>query len=190
MTDEDLIARKAEARQAALGHRSGHDPALGTRLAEVVLAQCPPPANAVVSGFWPIGDEIDIRPLLAALDARGHAICLPETPKRGVPLIFRRWRPGEALVPGRFGTSHPTGDAVAPDFVLVPLLAFDRRGHRLGYGAGYYDRTLAALPGAFRLGCAYASQEVDEVPAGPHDARLDAVATELGLVRTVDNLTS
>lgn len=183
MMDTGLAAHKAAARQAALDRRHGADPALGARLADIVLAQALPPAGAVVSGFWPIGAEIDIRPLMAMLEARGHAICLPETPKRGLPLIFRRWRHGERLVPGRFGTSHPEGEEMAPDFVLVPLLAFDRHGRRLGYGAGYYDRTLASLPDAFRLGCAYASQEVDEVPVGPHDVRLHAVATECGVVR-------
>lgn len=185
MTDSELIARKALARQAALARRATFEPALGALLAEMVLAECPPPPGAVVSGFWPIGEEIDIRPLLAALGALGHELCLPETPRRGAPLVFRRWKPGEALVAGRFGTSHPVGETVTPDFLLVPLLAFDRSGHRLGYGAGYYDRTLAGLPGAFRLGCAYAAQEVDAVPAGRHDARLHAVATERGVVRAV-----
>ena len=86
------------------------------------------------------------------------------------------------MVPERFGTSRPDGPVLAPDFLLVPLLAFDRRGYRIGYGAGYYDRTLAGLPGRFRLGVAYSAQELDEVPAGPYDERLDAVATEQGLV--------
>ena len=134
---------------------------------EHVLREMPPPPGAVVSGFWPMGQEIDIRPLLLALHERGHPIVLPETPKRGNPLIFRLWQPGDALVPERFGTLRPDGEVTVPDFLLVPLLAFDRRGHRLGYGAGYYDRTLAGLPGRFRLGVAYAAQEVDEVPAGP-----------------------
>ncbi len=81
-----------------------------------------------------------------------------------------------------FGTLRPTGPERVPDFLLVPLLAFDRRGHRLGYGGGYYDRTLAALPRAGRLGCAFAAQEMDAVPAGPHDVRLPAVATERGII--------
>lgn len=183
--DDGLAARKAAARAAALARRAACNPASGTRLAEVVLAACAPPAGAVVSGFWPIGDEIDIRPLLEALDARGHVLCLPETPKRGLALDFRRWRPGEALTPGRFGTAHPAGAIIMPDVLLVPLLAFDRTLHRLGYGGGYYDRTLAGLPQAYRLGCAYAVQEVDEVPAGPSDVRLHAVATEQGVIRAV-----
>ncbi len=82
----------------------------------------------------------------------------------------------------QFGTLRPTGAAGTPDFLLVPLLAFDRRGHRLGYGAGYYDRTLAGLCGAFALGCGYAAQEVAEVPAGPNDVRLHAIATEHGVI--------
>ncbi len=90
-------------------------------------------------------------------------------------------QPGVALLPGRWGTTHPDGPEAEPDFLLVPLLAWDGAGRRLGYGGGYYDRTLAALPGRFRLGCAFACQRVDEVPAGPHDPLLDAVATEEGV---------
>jgi 5-formyltetrahydrofolate cyclo-ligase len=83
------------------------------------------------------------------------------------------------------GTRQPpeAAEQLLPAFLLVPLLAFDRRGHRLGYGGGYYDRTLAALPGATAIGVAHAAQELDEVPAGPEDARLDAIATEVGLIR-------
>lgn len=178
-----LAEAKREARQRALAARAGCDPDCGSRLAERVLAECPPPVGAVVSGFWPLGDEIDIRPLLLALLERGHEIVLPVTPPRGQPLGFRLWRPGDPMEAERFGTMRPTGPERTPDFLLVPLLAFDRRGHRLGYGAGYYDRTLAALPSAGRLGCAYAAQEMDVVPAGPHDVRLPAVATERGIIR-------
>ena len=86
------------------------------------------------------------------------------------------------MVRERFGTSRPDGEGRVPDFFLVPLLAFDRRGYRVGYGAGYYDRTLGGLPGRYRLGVAYAAQELDEVPAGAYDERLDAVATERGVI--------
>jgi 5-formyltetrahydrofolate cyclo-ligase len=91
------------------------------------------------------------------------------------------------MIPERFGTSRPTGPIAVPDFFLVPLLAFDRRGFRLGYGAGYYDRTLAGLPGRFRLGVAYAASELAEVPSGPYDERLDAVATECGVIVCKDS---
>ena len=177
-----LIEAKRAARESALAARAACDPAVGAALAEHVLREAPPPTGSVVSGFWPMGQEIDIRPLLIALHERGHPIVLPETPKRGNPLIFRLWCPGDVMIAERFGTLRPDGAECAPDFLLVPLLAFDRRGNRLGYGAGYYDRTLATLPGRFRLGVAYAAQELDEVPAGPYDARLDAVATERGVI--------
>ena len=179
-----LAELKAEARKVALARRATLDPAVGATLTRIVLEHMPPPPGAVVAGFWPIGQEIDIRPLLHALHERGHPIALPVTPKRGLPLAFRRWRPGDDLARGPMGTSQPGPEAepLTPGFLLVPLLAFDRAGRRLGYGGGYYDRTLAALPGATALGCAYACQELDEVPAGPEDARLTAIATEAGLV--------
>jgi 5-formyltetrahydrofolate cyclo-ligase len=169
-------------RQAALAARAGCDPAWGAQLAANFLAECPPSSDVAVSGFWPMGDEIDIRPLLEALHMRGHPVLLPETPSRGNPLIFRHWYPGMDMVRERFGTHRPTGPVGTPDLLLVPLLAFDRAGRRLGYGGGYYDRTLAALPAARAIGCAYAAQEVDEVPATEYDARLYAVATERGVI--------
>ena len=177
-----LTEAKRALRVRMLAARTAWDPACGEGLAQSALQWAAPTAGAVVSGFWPMGQEIDIRPLLFALHARGHPIVLPETPKRGNPLVFRLWRPGDPLVAERFGTLRPLGEVRTPDFLLVPLLAFDRRGYRLGYGAGYYDRTLVTLPGRFRLGVAYAAQELDAVPAGPYDERLDAVATELGVI--------
>lgn len=176
---------KAEARRAAFAARAGADSAAaGVRLAGHVLGACPPPPGAIVAGFWPMGTEIDIRPLLLALAGRGHVLALPETPARGRPLVFRRWRFGQPLRRGPLGTRQPAREAEAlrPDWLLVPLLAFDRSGGRLGYGGGYYDRTLAGLPGAVAIGCAHAVQEVPEVPVGPEDVRLPRIATDRGVV--------
>jgi 5-formyltetrahydrofolate cyclo-ligase len=173
-----IIEAKRAARERALVARAGCDPAWGARLADHVLSNIPPPPCAVVAGFWPLEGEIDIRPLLEALHARGNPVVLPETPRRGEPLVFRLWRPGTEMVRGRFGTFRPNGEVMAPQVLFVPQLAFDRTGRRLGYGGGYYDRTLPELPGARAIGCAFAAQEVDEVPTGPGDFLLHAVATE------------
>jgi 5-formyltetrahydrofolate cyclo-ligase len=179
----DLADAKRVARRAARQARRGCDPARGADLAAQFLATLPPPQGAAVSGYWPMGEEIDIRPLLQALHARGHPVLLPQTPPLGRPLVFRRWHPGIAMVAEPFGTQYPDGPVALPDWLLVPLLAFDRAGRRLGYGGGYYDRTLATLPGAIAIGCAHACQEMAEVPAGPLDVRLHAIATECELIR-------
>ena len=175
-----LQAAKAAARKLAREKRATlaniEAPA---RLAKAMLAQHAPPKGAIIAGYWPMGEELDPRPLMLALASRGHAMALPVTPPRGQPLAFRAWVPGAALRPGPMGTSEPVaGEELRPDVVLVPLLAFDRAGRRLGYGGGYYDRTLAALPGAKAIGIAYAGQEMPEVPAGPQDFRLPLIATE------------
>lgn len=179
--DDALRAAKAAARKQALAQRAGQDPALGALLAEHVLREMPPAPGVAVSGFWPMDGEIDIRPLLEALFARGHPVLLPQTPKIGNPLIFRHWHPGAVMVRERFGTLRPEGEIGVPGVVLAPLLAFDRAGRRLGYGGGFYDRTLRGLPGVPAIGCAFAAQELDEVPAGDYDARLAAIATERGV---------
>lgn len=138
----------------------------------------------VVAGYWPMRGEIDPRPLMRALAARGARLALPEVVARDAPLVFRAWRDGDALVAGPHGTRHPPATAreIVPDIVLVPLAAFDRRGHRIGYGGGYYDRTLACLRAARAIvaaGVAFAVQEVETVPASPHDALLDLVLTDV-----------
>ena len=182
----DLDEAKRQARARAKAAREGYDPSCGTALAAHVLAELPIPPGAAVSGFWPMPGEIDIRPLLVALHERGHPVLLPATPPRGNPLAFRHWQPEAEMIRERFGTFRPAGVPGVPDVMFVPLLAFDRSGHRLGYGGGYYDRTIAGLPHARAVGCAFAAQEVDKVPAGPHDMRLDAVATERGVIRFRD----
>ena len=180
--DPELIRCKRLARLRARVARAGCDPAWGERLRDIVLTHRPPPAGAVVAGFLPLAGEIDTRPLLAALRARGHALVLPATPPRGAPLRFLEWHEDDPMLRERFGTLRPTGPERAPDMILVPLLAFDRAGRRLGYGGGYYDRTLPRHPAALRLGIGFAAQEMADVPAGPADVRLPAVATERGII--------
>jgi len=153
MTPQTLDRAKAELRRFAALRRDAAAAAVAgaaAAVAERFFAAVRVPPGAAVSGFWPMRSEIDPRPILTELGARGHPLCLPVVVGKGRPLVFRAWRPGDALVAGDFGTQVP--DAGQPDVVprvlLVPLLAFDRNGYRLGYGGGFYDRTLAMLRAA------------------------------------------
>jgi 5-formyltetrahydrofolate cyclo-ligase len=183
-SDDVLQAAKAAARKIARARRAGLANAEApARLAAALLAGHGPPKGAIIAGYWPMGEEMDPRPLMLALAAGGHVLALPVTPPRCQPLSFRAWAPGAALRAGPMGTSEPVAGAeLRPDILLVPLLAFDRAGRRLGYGGGFYDRTLAALPGAKAIGIAYAGQEMPEVPAGLQDFRLPLIATEAGVI--------
>ena len=144
--------------------------------------------GAVVSAYWPMGDELDVRPLLHLLHGAGHVCALPTVVRRGEVLVFRVWHPGMDLDKGVLGTRHPPATAVAvtPEVVLAPLLAFDAEGYRLGYGGGYYDRTLAGLRSVgpvFAIGIAYAAQQVDKVPRTGYDEPLDWIVTEKGAIK-------
>jgi 5-formyltetrahydrofolate cyclo-ligase len=183
-----LVERKAAlrlemmARRAEMSARSGGFAA--SAVAERIMQDVSMPAGAVVSAYWPLEGELDPRPAMRRLAERGHVLALPRMQGRLQPLRFHRWGIDDALVEGRFRVMEPAeGEPVLqPDVMLVPLLAFDRAGRRLGYGAGFYDRTLAALraeePRLLALGVAFAGQEVSEVPDGPQDEVLDAVITE------------
>ncbi len=164
-----------------LANRPPPNPAAAEALAQIALENLSFPET--VAGVWPLPGEIDLRPLLQELHARGHRIVLPFTPPKGERLSFRSWAPGSPMLPGRFGTLYPDGAQAEPDLLFVPLLAFDRAGRRLGYGGGYYDRTLAALPGRVGVGFGYASQEVGAVPVEAHDVVLSAVVTEREIIR-------
>lgn len=144
--------------------------------------------DAIVSAYAAMGSEIDPLQLITRRARGGAPTCLPVIQPLGSPLNFRSWAPGEPLVARTWGIREPTDTAliVAPDVVLVPLLAFDSRGWRLGYGGGYYDRTLEQLRSTkpiLAIGLAYDSQELPEVPTGPHDQLLDWVLTPTGLRR-------
>jgi 5-formyltetrahydrofolate cyclo-ligase len=140
-----------------------------------------------VSAFYPIRDEPDTLGLLAALAADGFATALPVTGSKGSALTFRLWRPGDPTTPGPMNIPEPIPDAaiVDPDLLFVPLAAFDRRGHRIGYGAGHYDRTLAGLrrqKPIHAVGVAYAACETEAVPNEQHDEALDFILTEIELI--------
>lgn len=136
-----------------------------------------------VSGFLPIGSEIDTRPLLQQVLDRGGDICLPAVIQRDHPLQFRQWRDGDLLIDEDFGTKAPapTAKVVQPDILIVPLLAFDRAGYRLGYGGGFYDRSLEQLrrnKPVLAVGVAFAGQESGSVPRDENDQPLDWIITE------------
>ncbi|MFQ5626695.1 MAG: 5-formyltetrahydrofolate cyclo-ligase [Methyloligellaceae bacterium] len=159
--------------------------ALSLSLADAGLSFISPPPGAVISGYAAIRDELDPLALLSVLAAQGHPIALPVTVAKSQTLIFRRWQPGAPLDKGSFNVPEPDTDAreLIPDIVLAPLLAFDARGYRLGYGAGYYDRTLASLRDkkpTIAIGLAFDAQQVDEVPHDEHDQKLDWVLTPSG----------
>lgn len=191
--DERRIAAAKTALRAAAGARRARTharlrrtagTALADRFLEAFAGRVVPDGTAAL--YWPMRTEIDVRPLLDALAAAGMRTALPVAGSPGAPLAFVPWRPGTPLRRHRFGMLEPAAGApVRPDLVVVPLLAFDGTGARLGYGGGCYDRTLRRLRRrgrVFAAGAAYAEQERDAVPAAPHDARLDAVVTERGPV--------
>lgn len=182
-------AAKLAARSRALARRAQahvtHGPAAAQALSRRFMDALGTSMGrgVTVSLFWPMGDEIDVRPLMAVLADHGTVLALPVMQGRDRPLLFRRWQPGDELVRAVFGVDEPLESApeVRPDIVVVPLLAFDGAGNRLGYGGGYYDRTLAKLRAdgvVLAVGVAYDEQKADRVPADLSDQPLDMVVTD------------
>lgn len=167
------------ARRTATAAQSGQ---AGEALRDVFTATLSLPGGAMVAGYLPMGDEIDVLPVLAALRACGHGIAVPVVVARGDPLAFRQWLPDDPLEDGPLGTKHPRGSApaVEPAVLIVPLLGYDRHGYRLGYGGGFYDRTVAALRSngeILAIGVGFAGQEVAHIPRGPQDEAMDWIVT-------------
>ena len=173
-------------KKAAIIRRTAHE--VLAQSAPLLLAAQPFPATPRsgfnrVSAFFPFRSEIDSRPLLGRLAGEGWTTALPVIRGPGLPLGFRRWLPGQPTVKGAMDIESPaeTEPEIEPDVLIVPLLAFDKRGFRLGYGGGYYDRTLAMLRAKKKIiaiGAAYSAQQVDSVPHDAHDQPLDYVMTE------------
>ena len=177
---------KAILRAEALARRDALPAAARATAAETIAARSFPlriERGMIVSGFSPMKSEINPVPLMRKLADAGARLALPAIAGRGKPLVMRAWGFGEPLASGQWGIREPTTEApeVAPDILIVPLAAFDRAGHRIGYGAGYYDMTINALrarKAVTAIGIAFAAQEISHVPATEHDARLDLVLTE------------
>ena len=185
---------KKQLRQEALACRDALDPAwrveASLAMAETLGSVLEVEPGAVVSGFWPIRSEVDVRPALSALGGKGARLCLPAIIDRQT-IVFRHLVRGAPLVDMGFGTAGPGPEAevLEPDVMLVPLAAFDARGHRIGYGAGFYDRAIARLHEAGRrprlIGVAFDCQEVERVPDEAHDVIIPEILTESGLRRFV-----
>ncbi len=182
-TDDPGPAKRA-AREAAFARRKAAHAAQAEAAAAALTAHLAGTEGRVISGYLPIRTEADPRPAMERL-AAANTLCVPVIAGRGRPLMFREWRPGCRLVEGPFGVMVPEAGAwCTPDLLIVPMLAFDARLYRLGYGGGFYDRTLEALRASGpvqALGFAYAAQEAEALPLEPTDQPLDALVTERGL---------
>ena len=184
---DPLAAAKAALRRDAAAARADAHAQLGASAPAPVLAKVlAPHADTPLAAYLPMRTEADPLPALAT---HPGPLAMPVIAARDAPLTFRAWRPGVAVVRGPLGTPMPDGGAVVvPRVLVVPLLAFDARGFRLGYGGGFYDRTLAALRAAgpcLAIGYGFAAQQVATVPTGPHDVALDLIVTEAGVIRPV-----
>jgi 5-formyltetrahydrofolate cyclo-ligase len=186
MSDNTITASKADLRASALAMRDALDKEQRASAARKIAARGLPirvARGTIVSGYMPIKSEIDPTPLLRKLAAKGARLALPAVMARGKSLAFRAWSPDDRLLMGPLGILEPSPAAteIVPDIMLVPLAAFDCQGHRIGYGAGHYDFTLAHLrkvKAVTSIGLAFAAQEIEAVPALSHDERLDYVLTE------------
>jgi 5-formyltetrahydrofolate cyclo-ligase len=188
----ELKALKKHHRLEALARRDALDMAwrieASLKMAETGSREIVVEPGAIVSGFWPMRSEVDVRPLMFALREKGARLCLPAILDR-TTMVFRELLRGAELVEMGFGTSGPGPEAevLDPTLLLVPLAAFDRRGHRIGYGAGYYDRAIERLHNLGKtprlIGVAFDCQEVGLVPDEPHDVVVPEILTETGLRR-------
>jgi len=178
------LRQQAHAKRAALSPSFRYEAAIGA--AETFTASVPIKSGQVISLYWGIRDELSTEPLLIQLMDEGHQVCLPVVMGKAQPLEFRLWKEGEPLEPSGFGTLAPSQYApkVEPDVLVMPLLGFDANGMRLGYGGGYYDRSVAGIKKPTLLvGYAFADQEFDQLAFNKHDMPLDMVVTEAGVRR-------
>ena len=188
----DIAKQKQASRKAAMAVRkTAHDTASGAGDAAAVhLLKWlkSKPSVRVISGYMPIHSELDILPAMHQLHALGYQICVPVIIAKATPLKFREWNPEVSMLRGEFGALIPESGAwLLPDLLLCPLLAYDSFGQRMGYGGGFYDRSIAELKAQKKveaLGYAYSAQRVSQLPSEPTDMPLDGVVIELGITWT------
>jgi len=189
MNNMDKSAARAEARVRRSAITPHDRDGASTKAAAWFLKDVPLQKNSIISAYWPLQSELDCRPLLNALLSNGHHIALPVVTARARTLRFRRWQPGDDLSKGNFGVFEPLADAdeVMPNVVIVPFLAVNPQGFRLGYGRGYYDHTLRVLrettPDLLAVGLGFSAQEVTYVPYDENDEPMDWLVTEQGTRR-------
>ncbi|MEM7546832.1 MAG: 5-formyltetrahydrofolate cyclo-ligase [Pseudomonadota bacterium] len=180
LTEDKAGLRKALYKGRALAHANATDAAL--RATSRLIDRIGPARGRIIAGYRPIRSEIDPTTAMVSLHQAGARICVPVIEAAGAPLRFREWTPDSEMIVGAFGAEVPAhGDWLEPEVLIVPLVGWDRQGWRLGYGGGFYDRTLEGLRGTrptVAIGFAYAAQEVRTVPTEPTDQRLDAIVTE------------
>jgi len=175
---------RAERMTLRVEARAGIAAALAGHLDAFVDAHVGDVAGLAVSGYWPIKGEPDLRPWLTKLHDRGADTALPVVETPGTPLVFRRWRPGMSMVKGHWNIPVPpeTSERITPAIALAPLVGWDGDGYRLGYGGGYFDRTLAALtPRPIVIGVGFQSARIPTIFPQPHDIRMSAIITEEGV---------
>jgi len=176
---ENLAARAA----FSISTREEISNAIGAHLVAFVMARFGPLAGSVISGYWPIKSEPDLRPALMQFHAMGARLALPVVEERGRPLAFRAWSPGAKMERGFWGIPVPASrETLMPKIALAPLVGWDGAGYRLGYGGGYFDRTLALRSAApFAIGIGLQAAKLATIFPQRHDIRLDAIITEAGL---------
>ncbi len=189
---KDLPSQKNDARKAAAESRAAEYSHVAEALANLRLTRFIEsiPESSMISGYLPIGSELSPLHTMCVAHQIGHTICVPVVVGDSQPLKFRTWSPESKLKKGRFGVKTPVDGAwVEPEYLIVPLLAFDERNYRLGYGGGYYDRTIAAIRKSqasetmMTIGIAFDAQQFASMPVGPFDQRLDLVITERRVIK-------
>ena len=179
-------AERARLIAARLGLSAAARAAAGRAIERALAERFPPGGIALVGGYCPMRGEFDPLPYLARVIAAGAAAALPAVTRPGAPLEYRAWTPATRMAPGRWGTQHPAdGPAVKPAALLIPLVGFDAAGHRLGYGGGFFDRTLAALaPRPLAIGLGFELGRLPVFEPAWHDERMDVIITEAGSIET------